>query len=249
MLLPEVFFEIHRGLRRQGPGSPACTRRAFAALGGIAADAAIVDVGCGPGQQTIELARLTRRRILAIDLCEPFLRDLERAARAEGVADLIETRAGDMTQLDLTPASVDLLWSEGAIYIVGFEEGLRLWRPFLKPHGAIAVTEATWLRQDPAEELRAFWADAYPAMGTVEENIARARRAGYEVVDHFTLPDEAWWTDYYTPISARLPEFRLRYANDPEALAIIESEEVEIDLFRRYSAWYGYVFYIMRRSD
>src|SRR5262249_11799155 len=57
-----------------------------------------------------------------------------------------------MSALDFPDASFDLIWSEGAIYVMGFAEGLRAWKRLLKPHGAIAVTELSWLGPDIPEE-------------------------------------------------------------------------------------------------
>lgn len=67
LFLPPPFFELHAGLARQGPGADAHTRRAFALVGDLPPAPVIVDVGCGPGMQTLELARLTRSTVHAVD--------------------------------------------------------------------------------------------------------------------------------------------------------------------------------------
>lgn len=248
LALPPLFFELHAGLPRQGPGGNAHTRRAFEMVGELPPDPRIVDVGCGPGMQTCEIARLSGAKVHAVDTYAPFLRELERAARASGLESRIVTLEASMTALPFAAGSIDLLWCEGAIYIAGFEEGLRLWHPLNAAGGAVAVTEATWLRPDPPGELADFWRAAYPAMGDVSQNVARAAGAGYRVVDTFALPPEAWWDDYYAPIEARLPAFRARHAGDPVAQEIADAEGIEIGCFQRYSAYYGYVFYVMRRE-
>jgi len=74
-------------------------------------------------------------------------------------------------------ASVDLLWSEGAGYMFGLERAVALWRPLLAHGGRAAVSECSWLTSSPPEEAAAFFAGGYPAMGTVEEDVARAKRA------------------------------------------------------------------------
>lgn len=247
--LPAVFWELHEGLLRQGPGDDPHTRRAFAALGTLPNNPRIVDVGCGPGMQTLELARLSRSRITAVDNHAPFLRELRGHAEGAGLSGLVGTCVGDMSQLPFGPGSVDLLWSEGAIYIMGFEAGLRAWRPLLRAGGHVAVTEATWLEADPPEPLAGFWAENYPSMATADENGRRAQAAGYRLVERFALPPEAWWTHYYVPLEARLPELRRRHADDPEALAALDSEAEEIELFRRYADYYGYVFYVLQRAE
>jgi SAM-dependent methyltransferase len=209
----------------------------------------IVDLGCGPGMQTLELARLSNSRVVAIDNHEPFLRELTARAADEGLQDLVDVRVGEMQAPGFAPGSVNLLWCEGAIYIVGFENGLMTWRPMLGSRGNVAVTEAAWLAPGAPEELRRFWQEGYPAMASREENLPKAERCGYRVLEHFDLPAEAWWTHYYSPIERRLGEFRSRYAGNAEALAAIDAEAVEIDLFRRYHEYYGYVFYVLERVD
>ena len=83
-----------------------------------------------------------------------------------------------MFNLNYEDNSFDLIWVEGAIFVIGFEKGLRDWKP----------------------------------------------------------------------IEAKLPFIKARYKDNKEALQFIGMEETEIEMFRRYSDYYGYVFYIMQIS-
>jgi SAM-dependent methyltransferase len=245
MALHPVFFEIHSGLPREGPGSFASTQRAFRMLS-LPEDPLILDVGCGPGRQTLDLAELGPGRILALDRHEPFLREVRRRAAASGRMDRIHPVLADMAEPPLRDRCLDAIWAEASIYIVGFQSGLELWKSFLKPGGCAAVSELSWLRTDPPDELRRFWRGSYPGMGTVAENAARIQAAGYELLGHFALPARDWWDDYYTPIEAKLAGLRVVHRNDPTALEVIADEETEMDLHRRYADFYGYVFYVMQ---
>jgi SAM-dependent methyltransferase len=238
----DAFFRLFVGLPRQGPGSDACTREALRRLPPLPPAPRVLDLGCGAGRQTLVLAEALQSKVTAVDLHQPFLDQLSASARARGLADLVETRCADMGALDLAPGSVDLLWSEGAIYLLGFEAGLRLWRPLLAPGGLVAVSECSWLTDAPADDLAAFWRAAYPEMGTVERNRARARSAGFKPLDWWPLPAAAWWDDFYTPLERRLAAL----AGDPALAAAIAETRREIDLFRRHGDRYGYVFYLMR---
>ena len=182
---------------------------------------------------------------MAIDTHQPFLDELKRRAERDQVASSIRARNISMFALDCAEESLDLIWSEGAIYIMGFREGLEAWRRFLKPGGALAVTEISWLTKTPPEVPRRFWEAAYPALQHIDDNIATLQAAGYRAIDHFVLPTSAWWDDYYTPIEHRLETLRQRYHDNPEALAVLDQEQQEIDLYRDYASCYGYVFYIM----
>lgn len=243
--MTEAVFRLFEGLAAQGPGSTACTREALRRLPPLPGRPRVVDLGCGAGRQTLVLAEALGVRITAIDIHQPFLDQLEAAARERGLEDRIETRCEDMSRPGVAPGSVDLLWSEGAIYLLGFGDGLRLWRPLLASDGLVAVTECSWLTDDPPAEAEAFWRDAYPAMGNVEENVAVARRAGFDVLGHFALPPAAWW-DYYEPLKARMAA--LAPTADPALADEIAATWREIKLFRRFGDAYGYVFYLLRNA-
>jgi SAM-dependent methyltransferase len=239
----EALFRLFERLPRQGPGSDACTREALRRLPELPAAPRVLDLGCGAGRQTLVLAETLRTKVVALDIHWPFLDQLQAAARERGLEDLIEIRCADMRAPGVPAGSVDLLWSEGAIYLMGFADGLRLWRPLLASKGYLVASECSWLTDARPAELEVFWRAAYPAMGTIEANVAAARREGFEVLDHFVLPPEAWWGDFYEPLEARMGVLA---PTDPELAAVIAETRREIDLYRRFSDAYGYVFYLMR---
>ena len=244
--MSEAFFRLFEGLPRQGPGSDACTREALARLGVLPAKPRVLDLGCGSGRSTLLLAETLRTRVIAVDDHQPFLDQLRTTARERGLEDLIEIRCADMAAPGVPAGSVDLLWSEGAIYLLGFENGLRLWRPLLAPGGCLAVSECSWLVAEPPAEAAAFFGAGYPGMAGIEQNIARARAVGFEVLDHLTLPPAAWWDEYYMPLEARIAH--LAPEADAELTAVIHETRREIELYRRHGDSYGYVYYLLRRS-
>jgi ubiquinone/menaquinone biosynthesis C-methylase UbiE len=207
----------------------------------------LLDIGCGPGMQTLELARISAGSILAIDTHQPFLEALNRRASREGLAERITPLNQSMFALDFEPGSFDAIWSEGAIYIIGFEKGLQEWQPFLKKGGYLAVTELSWLKPDPPAEVKTFWQENYPHIQTREENLVLLQKTGYHEVGHFTLPNSAWWQNYYTPLEKRIATLTEQYRDNDEALAFLDISQREIDLYRKFSEWYGYVFYVMQK--
>lgn len=243
--MSEAFFRLFNGLPRQGPGSDACTRKALRRLPELPAAPRVLDLGCGSGRSALVLAEVLRTKVIAVDNHQPFLDQLRTAAQERGLADLIEIRSADMATPGVPAGGIDLLWSEGAIYLLGFEEGLRLWRPLLAPGGCLAASECSWLLAEPPAEAAAFFRAGYPGMAGIPENLGRARRVGFDVIDHFTLPPEAWWRDYYTPLEERMAH--LAPNADPQLAAVIEEARREIELYRRYGDSYGYVFYLLRR--
>ena len=160
----EVFLEVHRGLPRQGPGSDAVTARALSCCVGMPRHPQVLDIGCGPGRQTVTLAKSITGRITAVDLHREYLEELAALAADEGVRNRIEIVCADMNELPFAAESFDLLWSEGAAYIMGFAQALTAWRPLLRPGGCVAVSEIVWLRPEPPPALSQFFAEEYPAM-------------------------------------------------------------------------------------
>jgi SAM-dependent methyltransferase len=239
------FFEMFSGLPRQGPGDAASTLRALALVPGVGPETRVLDVGCGTGLQTRVLAQNSPARFVAIDNHPPFVEELNRHASDLGLADRIDARVGDMRRLDLPNGSFDLIWCEGAIYVMGLAAGLRAWRRVLVPGGHMAVTEVCWTRHDPPTECAAFWAREYPAIQTASALLAVIEECGYQIAGHFPLPSTAWWDDYYRPLERNVARFRQRH-EEPGAQQLAEQTQREIDVWKAYSEFYGYHFFVMR---
>ncbi|WP_038097404.1 class I SAM-dependent methyltransferase [Thioalkalivibrio sp. HK1] len=247
--LPAAFFDVHRDLPRQGPGDSMATRRALAACGSLGPHPAVLDIGCGPGAQTLVLAEsLPGAQITAIDTHRPYLDALEMRTARAGLSDRISPIDMSMEDMPFADASFDLIWAEGSAYIMGFADAVAAWKRLLKPAGCLAVSELVWLTDDRPPDIAAFFGEEYPDMTDRAGAAERILAAGYRLIDHFTVADSAWWEPYYTPLLARLPALEEKYAKDEAGLAVIAAERREIEMRRRFSNVYGYEFYIARNE-
>lgn len=246
----QLLIDLHIDADRQGPGGDAETRRAIE-LAGLASrrNLRIADIGCGTGASTRVLARELDAEITAIDFIPQFLVELERQAAQERSAARISTRVESMDQLSFAAESLDAIWSEGAIYNLGFERGVREWRRFLKPGGILAVSELTWLTAQRPPELDEHWRGQYAEVDTAAAKLAVLERCGYSPCGYFPLLERCWIEGYYGPMQRRFPAFLAAHAGDAAAAALVAAEENEIALYDRYREYVSYGFYIARKSS
>ncbi len=242
----DYFLELFGTLPRAGPGDNAYTRKAFEMMKDLPPEPRILDIGCGPGVQTVELLRRSAGTVVALDLLPQMIVRVREAAADAGFAHRLETIQIDMNEMEFEPSSFDVIWSEGAIYLIGFESGLAKVKEFVKPGGYVAVSEAVWLEADPPPEVVEFWR-AYPEIDTVEKKLKIVSSLGYREVEHFILPESCWTESYYDPLAQRISECEPKWKGIREAEDVLQDARQEISVFSRYSRYYGYAFFVMRR--
>lgn len=238
----EILFRIYEGLEREGPGSRAMTERALALCAGLPDTPRVLEIGCGSGGATLVLAELTGGDVVAVDVYQPFLDRLAGRAAAKGLADRITTVQGDMAALDFEPESFDLIWCEGAAYIMGVDQAMEEWKRFLRPCGFLVFSDAVWLAGSVPDEVRAYWAEEYPAMRTPEDIVCAGQELGYEFVGHFSV-ESACWDAFYDDLERHLDTVEKRYGDDPDGRAVIDGSRREIGLYRAHPGVYGYEFF------
>ena len=232
---------------RQGPGSPEVTVKALSFLDTLKPETQIADIGCGTGGQTMTLALHTKGQITGIDLFPRFIDLFNDNARQRGLHDRVKGVVASMEKLPFGEEELDVIWSEGAIYNIGFERGVREWRKFLKPGGFLAVTEASWFTEERPEEIDEFWKDAYPEIDTIPNKVAQMQNAGYVPVATFVLPENCWTQHFYIPQKAAQKTFLEKHPGNKSVEAFIENERREAQLYAKYKEYYGYVFYIGKK--
>jgi len=242
-----LFFELYHTLPRQGPGDNESTRKAFSYLKDLPPRITLLDVGCGSGMQTIQLAKLINGHITAIDIHEPFLRKLRTDIEVQGLSGIVTVLNKSMFEMDFTSESFDVIWSEGAMYIYGFRKALADWKTLLKPVGYLVCSHIAWLKDSPPAEVKTYWIREYPEITGIEENVKIIRDEGYIPVGHFSLPEESWWNNYYNPLNRRIDILSQKYRTAKLFKSLIDAMKLEMYMFKNYSKYYGYVFFIMKK--
>ena len=236
-------------LPRQGPGDNESTQKAFGLMVGIPPKPYILDIGCGVGMQTRELARISNGTIIAFDNHQTFLDKLMEKAKKEGVAEKIIPKNQSMLEMDFGTNTFDIIWSEGALYFMGFAKGLIKCNELLKEHGYLAVTEIVYLLPDPPAPLQQFFEKEYPDIGDIQSNINLITMANFNLISHFTLPKSSWLENFYSPMEEAIKILKKKYSSNEVALQVFEDSQNEINLYKEYSDYFGYEFFIMQKNS
>ncbi len=141
-----------------------------------------------------------------------------------------------------------MVWAEGSLHIIGIEKGLKALHGFIKPGGFLVAHEMVWIKPDPPAEALDRWQRRFPGIRRIDEIIEHVELYSYRLIDHFTLPDDFWYRDYYEPLENRIALLREKYSDNPGTLAILDNEQREVDLYKKYSRWIGSVFFTMQRG-
>lgn len=207
----------------------------------------IADIGCGTGASTMQLARSLNAEITAIDFLPEFIEVLKCNAKNEGLSKKINPLVCSMENLPFDDEEYDVIWSEGAIYNIGFEKGIGDWKRFLKPGGLLVVSEITWITDDRPSEIQKHWETEYSEIDTASSKINILEKNGYSPVAYFFLPEHCWLENYYRPIQNSFAKFIDRNANNESAQAIVEAEKKEISIYENFKKYYSYGIYIARK--
>ncbi len=242
-----LICEYFSAIERQGPGSSEVTLKALSFIDNLTAESRIADIGCGTGGQTMVLAQHAPGQITGVDLFSAFIDLFNRNAKNLNLQNRVKGITGTMEKLPFQKEELDLIWSEGAIYNIGFEQGLKEWHKFLKPGGYIAVSEASWFTEKRPSEIHKFWMDAYPEMDTIPNKLAQLQNAGYIPVATFILPENCWTENFYVPQVAAQEAFLKKYTGNRTAEELVANQREEAKLYAKYKAYYGYAFYIGKK--
>ena len=222
-MIEETILQRDKDLLREGLIK--YTREAFQILPELDKPR-ILDVGCGSGIPTMELARLSNGQVTGLDINQPLLDILTRKIEKAGLSERVNTIQCSMFDMDFPDESFDIIWAEGSISVIGFKRGLKEWRRFIRPQGFLVV---------------------HDEIGNITEKLQQISSCGYDLLEYFTLHEDTWWIEYYAPLEKRINEIRIKHTNDPEVVVALDNDQRFIDIFKRNPRRHRSVFFIMKR--
>jgi ubiquinone/menaquinone biosynthesis C-methylase UbiE len=187
----------------------------------------ILDMGCGSGVPTLELARLSQGEVMGIDIDRPALDRFRTKIKEAGLTNRVQAVNRSILDMDFPDGSFDIIWAEGSIGAIGFEKGLKEWRRLLKTAGFLIV---------------------HDDLGNLTEKRRQISQCGYELINHFVLSENIWWNEYYAPLEKKLDEVRAKHTSAQKSITVLDEDQREIDTFKRAPQRYRSVFFIMRKG-
>lgn len=201
------------------------TRKAYRMIPRLS-EPAIVDIGCGSGVVTVELALLSNGTVVGVDIDQTGLERLRCRAEESGLKNRVETVNCSMHDMKFAADSFDIVWSEGSIFVIGFERGLAQWRRFVRPGGFLVVH---------ARKIE------------IDRRVSMISELNYRLVGKFLVPEDAWVNQYYGPLEKRVDALRQKYSDHAGVLALLKTVQREIEEFKQNPEYHGSMFYICQK--
>ena len=220
----EVIFQVDKDIIREGLSK--YTRKAFQVLPKLDKPC-ILDIGCGSGVPTMELAKLSNGQIIGLDNNQLLLDSLTAKIQRAELSDRVKTVKCSMFDMEFPDENFDIIWAEGSISVIGFERGLKEWKRFLKPTGFLVV---------------------HDEMGNVTEKLEQVSDCSYELLEYFVLDEDTWWHEYFAPLEKKAYEMRRKNVSGLKVITALNEIQWEIDEFKKNPKRYASVFFIMKRQ-
>ena len=187
----------------------------------------IMDLGCGSGVPTMELARLGQGEVIGIDIDQPALDKLTKKIREAGFSNRVQAVNCSILDIVFPDESFDIIWSEGSIFVIGFEKGIREWKRFLKPNGFMVI---------------------HDEKGNVEEKLEQISNCGYKLLGYFILSEDTWWTEYFAPLEKLIAKSQTSYTDDRHTLEELNQARRELEMFKSNPESNTSVYFVIQKN-
>jgi cyclopropane fatty-acyl-phospholipid synthase-like methyltransferase len=188
----------------------------------------LLDIGCGSGVPTLELARLSDGMVIGIDVDEGQLTLFNQSVRKAGLQHRVAAVRCSMMHLPFSDNAFDIIWAEGSIAAVGFQEGLKRWRCQIKDGGFVVL---------------------HDNVDNITGKLKWVNECGYRLIDHFIISKDVWWETYYKPLQEKIDMMKRNTNKNAESEKTIHSLQHEIGQFHSNPAYHGSVFFIMQKEN
>jgi ubiquinone/menaquinone biosynthesis C-methylase UbiE len=202
------------------------TRRAFRMLPKLDKPR-ILDIGCGSGVPTMELARLGQGEVIGIDIDQPALDKLTKKIREAGFSSRVQAVNCSILDMVFPDESFDIIWSEGSIFVIGFDRGIREWKRFLKPNGFMVI---------------------HDEKGNVDEKLEQISNCGYKLLGYFILSQDTWQAEYFAPLAKMVAKSQASHTDDPQALEELNQARRELEMFRKNPERNNSVYFVIQKD-
>ncbi len=186
------------------------TRNAFKSLPKIE-NPHILDIGCGTGVPTIELAQISGGNVTGLDNDAASLDLLQNKIEFLGLTKQIKIINDSIFNMDFPEESFDIIWAEGSVFVMGFENSIKEWHHFLKSKGFLVIHDEDKKKNKKLESIKKY---------------------SFKIIAQFDLSNRVWWKEYFIPLEKLVKEFRDKYTEDLELIQELNQDQNEIDKCR-----------------
>jgi ubiquinone/menaquinone biosynthesis C-methylase UbiE len=187
----------------------------------------ILDMGCGSGVPTMELARLGQGEVIGIDIDQPALDKLTEKIREAGFSNRVQAVNCSIADMVFPDESFDIIWSEGSVFVIGFERAIQQWKRLLKLGGFMVI---------------------HDEKGNVEEKLEQISKCGYKLLGHFILNEDTWRTEYFAPLEELIAESQTSYTDDRHALEELNQARRELEMFKNSPERSSSAYFVIQKN-
>ena len=87
----------------------------------------------------------------------------------------------------------------------------------------------------------------YPGIKWDKDNIEIIQNSGLKLIHSVPFEEKEWWDNYYTPLENKIKLLKNKYKDNTEFTDYLDRTQIEIDLYRKYSEFYGYIYYVIQK--
>lgn len=185
----------------------------------------ILDIGCGTGMPTLELARLSNGEVTGIDIDQGALDNLNLKIKQEGLSDRVKVYNRSVYDTKFDDEMFDIIWEEGVIHLLNLSKALTECNRVLKLNGFMVTGEST------------NWAD---------RKLENFPKFGFRLIKQIPWERKCWWTQYYAPLEGKINILRKKY-NNLDDIEEIKRHVMEIEMVKKDPAGFDCVTYIMQK--